>query len=82
MKKTKLRKYVPLIKILGNLKKDQKAELVKYLDKDSIDCISCLVRNLLSKKSLSKKHRQNLKRNLLPHKKTLRSLRDSKNPSV
>ena len=63
MKKTKLRKYVPLIKILNNLKKDHKSELIKYLDSDSIDCISCVVRNALTNKSLTNRQRAMLKKN-------------------
>lgn len=78
MKRTKLIKHIPLLKILRNLKKEHKADLIQYLNKDSIDCISCLVRNALSNKSLSKKQRRNLKRTLLPHKKALRSIADSK----
>lgn len=72
MRKEKLKKFVPLLKVLNRLKTEDRSVLIDYLSNDSCECLSSVVENALNNNSISSKGRQLLKSELLSQKNDLR----------
>jgi len=81
MKKAKVKKFVPFLKIIHALNDKDKTEILKHIDNDAVECISCVIRNALSNKSLSKKNQIHLRKHLLSKKNDLRYIANGKKPA-
>ena len=72
MKKSQMKKYLPLIRIIKVLPQEQKKELIPFLCNDAVESLSGAVKNVIANDSISEDTRKMMKKKLLPHKKDLR----------
>ena len=53
MKKSQMKKYLPLIRIIKVLPQEQKKELIPFLCNDAVESLSGAVRNVIANDTIS-----------------------------
>ena len=74
MKKTQIKKYLPLLKLLKKLKADDKKTLLHFLDENGSDIICECIYNSIRNTTIPHLHRKELKKTLADSKRPLRYL--------
>jgi hypothetical protein len=78
---TRLRKVLPFLQVLKQLRPGQRSILLSHLDNESCEMVYEAVANVLKNPKVTPAKRRQLKKALAPHKKCLRSLVSKKRSS-